>query len=67
MVEVETSDELERAVNEKTAMMLFFNDADPRGKVKIEEFVALGKKQQHSHIQRRGCGRAPDREPVEVH
>jgi L-seryl-tRNA(Ser) seleniumtransferase len=44
MVEVETSDELERAVNEKTAMMLFFNDADPRGKVKIEEFVALGKK-----------------------
>ncbi|HEY6403027.1 MAG TPA: selenocysteine synthase, partial [Blastocatellia bacterium] len=31
-------------VNEKTAMMLFFNDADPRGKIKIEEFVALGKK-----------------------
>ena len=44
MVEVETSDELERAVNEKTAMMLFFNDADPKGKIKIEEFVALGKK-----------------------
>jgi L-seryl-tRNA(Ser) seleniumtransferase len=44
MVEVESSDELEKAVNEKTAMMLFFNDADPRGKIKIEEFVALGKK-----------------------
>jgi len=44
MVEVETSDELDRAVSEKTAMMLFFNDADPRGKIKIEEFVALGKK-----------------------
>lgn len=44
MVEVETSEELERAVNEKTAMMLFFNDAEPRGKIKIEEFVALGKK-----------------------
>ncbi|MGH9751942.1 MAG: aminotransferase class V-fold PLP-dependent enzyme [Blastocatellia bacterium] len=44
MVEVETADELERAVNKKTAMMLFFNDADPRGKIKIEEFVALGKK-----------------------
>lgn len=44
MVEVETADELERAVNEKTAMMFFFNDADPRGKIKIEEFVALGKK-----------------------
>ena len=44
MVEVETAEELEKAVNEKTAMMLFFNDADPRGKIKIEEFVALGKK-----------------------
>src|SRR5262252_3588553 len=44
MIEVETADELERAVNEKTAMMLFFNDADPRGKIKIGEFVALGKK-----------------------
>lgn len=44
MIEVEAADELEKAVNEKTAMMLFFNDADPRGKIKIEEFVALGKK-----------------------
>ena len=44
MIEVETADELEKAVNEKTAMMHFFNDADPRGKIKIEEFVALGKK-----------------------
>jgi len=44
MVEVESADELEKAVSEKTAMMLFFNDADPRGKIKIEEFVALGKK-----------------------
>ncbi|MBO0860975.1 MAG: PLP-dependent transferase [Chloracidobacterium sp.] len=44
MIEVETAEDLEKAVNEKTAMMLFFNDADPRGKIKIEEFVALGKK-----------------------
>ncbi|MBO0726698.1 MAG: PLP-dependent transferase [Blastocatellia bacterium] len=44
MIEVETADELEKSVNEKTAMMLFFNDADPRGKIKIEEFVALGRK-----------------------
>jgi L-seryl-tRNA(Ser) seleniumtransferase len=44
MIEVETAEDLERVVNEKTAMMLFFNDADPRGKIKIEEFVALGKK-----------------------
>ncbi len=44
MIEVETADELEHAVNEKTAMMLFFNDADPRGQIKMEQFVALGKK-----------------------
>lgn len=44
MVEVETAAEFERAVNAKTAMALFFNDADPRGQIKIEEFVALCKK-----------------------
>ncbi|MBI3684394.1 MAG: PLP-dependent transferase [Acidobacteria bacterium] len=44
MVEVETGEDLERAVNPRTAMMLFFNDADPRGKIKIQEFVDFGKK-----------------------
>src|SRR5215475_13590950 len=44
MIEVETADELEKAVNGKTAMMLFFNDADPKGQIKIDEFVKLGKK-----------------------
>jgi D-glucosaminate-6-phosphate ammonia-lyase len=44
MVEVETAEELERAVNPKTAMMLFFNDADPRGQIKVADFAALGKK-----------------------
>jgi len=44
MVEVETAEEFERAVNERTAMALFFNDADPRGRIKGEEFVALCKK-----------------------
>lgn len=44
MVEVETAAEFERAVNEKTAMALFFNDADPRGQIKIEQFVALCRK-----------------------
>jgi len=44
MVEVETREELEAAISGRTAMMLFFNDADPRGQVKVDEFVALGKK-----------------------
>ncbi|MBC7925948.1 MAG: PLP-dependent transferase [Bryobacteraceae bacterium] len=44
MVEVETAEQMERAVNPNTAMMLFFNDADPRGQVKAADFVAFGKK-----------------------
>ncbi len=44
MVEIETVEEFEKAVGEKTAMMLFFNDADPRGQIKAEEWVKLGKK-----------------------
>ena len=43
-VEVETADELEKAVNKNTAMMLFFNDKDLDGKINAEQFVALGKK-----------------------
>ena len=44
MIEVESAEDLERAINEKTALMFFFNDAEPKGKIKAEEFVALGKK-----------------------
>jgi len=44
MVEIETVEELERAAGPKSAMMLFFNDADPRGKIKVEEWARLGKK-----------------------
>jgi len=44
MIEVETREELERAANERTAMMLFFNANDPAGQIKVEEFAQLGKK-----------------------
>ncbi|MBI3207337.1 MAG: aminotransferase class V-fold PLP-dependent enzyme [Candidatus Solibacter usitatus] len=44
MIEIETVAEFERAVNPRTAMMLFFNDADPRGKINAEEWVRLGRK-----------------------
>lgn len=44
MIEVETAEELERAVSEKTAMMLFFNANDPLGKIKAAEFAELGRK-----------------------
>jgi L-seryl-tRNA(Ser) seleniumtransferase len=44
LVEVETRDELERAVTPQTAMMLFYNNNNPIGQIRDEEFVALGKK-----------------------
>jgi L-seryl-tRNA(Ser) seleniumtransferase len=44
LVEVETAADLERAVNEKTAMMLFYNNNNPVGQVRDEEFVRLGRK-----------------------
>jgi L-seryl-tRNA(Ser) seleniumtransferase len=44
LVEVETRDDLERAVNSQTAMMLFFNAATPPGQIGAEEFAQLGKK-----------------------
>lgn len=44
LVEVETRDELERAINAKTAMLLFLNKAAKTGKVGMEEFLAIGKK-----------------------
>jgi L-seryl-tRNA(Ser) seleniumtransferase len=44
IVEIETVEELENAVNEKTAMMWFLNYAGPNGKIMNEEWVALGKK-----------------------
>lgn len=44
MVEVDSTAELEAAINERTAMMLFFNDREHIGAIGAEEFVALGKK-----------------------
>src|SRR5690606_30244463 len=44
LVEVETKKELESAINEKTAMMWFYNNQNPIGKIRDEEFVAIGKK-----------------------
>src|SRR5262245_52198959 len=44
LVEVETAEELERAVNPKTAMMLFYNNNNKEGRIQDEEFVKLGKK-----------------------
>jgi uncharacterized pyridoxal phosphate-dependent enzyme len=44
IVEVETAEDFQKAVNEKTAMMWFLNSSGPDGKIKNEEWVALGRK-----------------------
>jgi L-seryl-tRNA(Ser) seleniumtransferase len=44
LVEVESADDLERAINDKTAMMLFYNNNNKEGRIQDEEFVRLGKK-----------------------
>jgi len=44
LVEVETREDLERAVTPQTAMMLFYNNNNKVGKIQDEEFAQLGKK-----------------------
>jgi L-seryl-tRNA(Ser) seleniumtransferase len=43
IVTVETRQELEAAIGEKTGMMFFLNKAEPDGQIKAEEFVKIGK------------------------
>jgi D-glucosaminate-6-phosphate ammonia-lyase len=44
LVEVETREDLERAITPQTAMMLFYNNNNTAGQIRDEEFVRLGKK-----------------------
>ena len=44
LIEVETAEELERAIGDKTAMLFFFFLNDAKGQIKLREFAALGKK-----------------------
>ncbi|MEJ7694602.1 aminotransferase class V-fold PLP-dependent enzyme, partial [Daejeonella sp.] len=43
-VEIETVEELEKAITKKTALMWFLNSSGPLGKIKHEEWVAIAKK-----------------------
>ena len=43
MIEVETRGQLEQAISEKTALLLYLNKADPLGQVKMEEFLQIAK------------------------
>lgn len=44
IVWVDTRDEAERAVSDRTAMMFFLNKAEPDGAIKRDEWIAIGKK-----------------------
>jgi D-glucosaminate-6-phosphate ammonia-lyase len=44
LIEVETREQMEQAIGEKTAMMFFLNFADPKGQVKRKEFIEIAKK-----------------------
>ncbi len=44
IVSVETTQEVENAINEKTAMMWFLNREAPAGKIQHEEWLAIAKK-----------------------
>lgn len=44
LIEVETREELERAINPRTAMLLFLNKSEPLGQVKMDEFLSIAKK-----------------------
>jgi L-seryl-tRNA(Ser) seleniumtransferase len=44
LVVVETPEELESAISEKTAMMYFLNDAQKKGKIGLEKWVEVGKR-----------------------
>lgn len=44
LVYVETADEVEKAINEKTALLHFLNIEADKGKIGHEEWVALGRK-----------------------
>ncbi|HEV8001699.1 MAG TPA: aminotransferase class V-fold PLP-dependent enzyme, partial [Planctomycetaceae bacterium] len=44
LIDVETRDELEEAINERTAMMLFYNLLEPDGQLKKEEWIAVARR-----------------------
>lgn len=44
IVWVETKEELERAINDRTAMMFFYNEMEPEGKISRQEWIEVGKR-----------------------
>lgn len=43
IVWVETREELDRAITDRTAMMFFYNEMEPEGRIKRDEWIRVGK------------------------
>jgi L-seryl-tRNA(Ser) seleniumtransferase len=43
IVWVETREELDRAIGDRTAMMFFYNEMEPEGRIKRDEWIRVGK------------------------
>lgn len=43
IIQIETRAELDAAINERTAMLHFLNLADPKGQIKRDEWIAVGR------------------------
>ena len=43
VIQVETREELDRAINDNTAMLFFLNKAEPDGKIKRDEWIKVGR------------------------
>ena len=67
LVEVESSDELERAITPRTAMLLFFNGNNNLGADQGRGLRATGEEARHPDDERLRRGRAAGRELLEVH
>jgi uncharacterized pyridoxal phosphate-dependent enzyme len=58
---VETREELDRAINDRTAMLFFYNEMEPEGRIKRDEWISVGKQRGVPTLQ----DAASDTPPVE--
>ena len=62
LIEVQTRSELKRAINERTAMLLFYNKDNPDGNIRREEWIEVAQKHEVPTL----LDAAADVPPVEV-
>ena len=66
IVWVETREELNKAINERTAMMFFFNKSDPLGQIKAGEWIQVGRERKVPTFNDAAADVSSGRSPLEV-